>query len=401
MENVKKTRTDNSVLLISLAGVINADNASAVAQTIAEQRAAARDYTALVFDARDLTYISSAGLRIIMQVIKEEKLRKHAPVSMIEVSKDVYDILDMTGFTTFVDVQKALREISVEGCPVIGAGFFGKVYRLNPETVVKVYANEESIPVIRREQARAKKAFIKGIPTAISYDIVRVGDTYGSVFELLHAKSFNDWVLEYEDCPEKLDELIRSYVFCLKQVHDTELDMGDLPFARDEMLEKLDVLQPYLPQDVQLRLRDLLTSLPDDLHAVHGDFQMKNVMLCNGEPMLIDMETLCIGQPIFDLQGIYVAYKAFPEDEPDNATKFLGIRPETAEYIWRRLLELYFGTEANLREIEEKIKVLAYIRFLQLLVTTDLQNSELGKLRIKHTQEHLQELSANITSLKI
>ena len=400
MENVKK-RIDNSVLLIPLAGVINADNASAVAQKIAEQRAAVSDYTALVFDAKDLTYISSAGLRIIMQVIKEEKLRKHAPVSMIEVSKDVYDILDMTGFTTFVDVQKALREISLEGSTVIGEGFFGKVYRLNPETVVKVYANEDSIPMIKREQARAKKAFIKGIPTAISYDIVRVGDAYGSVFELLQAKSFNDWVIEYEACPEKLDELIQLYVSCLKQVHETELDMGDLPFARDEMLEKVAVLQAYLPQDVQQRLQNLLASLPDDLHAVHGDFQMKNVMLCNGEPMLIDMETLCIGQPIFDLQGIYVAYKAFPEDEPDNATKFLGIRPETADYIWRRLLELYFGTEVNLREIEERIKLLAYIRFLHIIVTTDLQNGELGKLRIKHAQEHLQELSASINSLAI
>jgi hypothetical protein len=117
--------------------------------------------------------------------------------------------------------------------------------------------------------------------------------------------------------------------------------------------------------------------------------------------MLIDMETLCIGQPIFDLQGIYVAYKAFPEDELDNATKFLGIRPEPADYIWHRLLELYFGAEVNLREIEEKIKLLAYIRFLHIIATTDLQNSDLGKLRIKHTQEHLQELSANITSLEI
>jgi hypothetical protein len=34
MENVKKSRIDNSVLLIPLAGVINADNASAVAQKI-------------------------------------------------------------------------------------------------------------------------------------------------------------------------------------------------------------------------------------------------------------------------------------------------------------------------------------------------------------------------------
>ena len=34
--------------------------------------------------------------------------------------------------------------------------------------------------------------------------------------------------------------------------------------------------------------------------------------LRNGEPMLIDMEALCMGQPIFDLEGIYVAYQAFP-----------------------------------------------------------------------------------------
>ncbi len=128
---------------------------------------------------------------------------------------------------------------------------------------------------------------------------------------------------------------------------------------------------------------------------------MKNVMLCNGEPMLIDMETLCMGQPIFDLQGLYVTYQAFSEDESDNVKQFLGIRPETADYIWYRLLELYFGAEVKLHEIEEKIKLLAYIRFLHIIVTTDLQNSELGKLRIKHTQEHLQELSANITSLKI
>ncbi len=109
-----------------------------------------------------------------------------------------------------------------------------------------------------------RKPCIKGIPTAISYDIVRVGNTYGSVFELLHAKSFNDWVIEYEDCPEKLDELIQLYVSCLKQVHETELDKSDLPFARDEMLEKVAALQAYLPQDVQQRLRDLLAALPDD-----------------------------------------------------------------------------------------------------------------------------------------
>ncbi len=56
----------------------------------------------------------------------------------------------------------------------------------------------KSIPLIKREQSRARMAFVKGIPTAISYDIVRVGSQYGSVFELLQARSFNDWAQEYE-----------------------------------------------------------------------------------------------------------------------------------------------------------------------------------------------------------
>ena len=392
---------EGSILVIPLEGALDSVTAPAFSREIDRLRAA-QEYEALVFDAKKLTYISSIGLRIIIRVIKEEKVQKHAPVSIIEARKEVYAILEMTGLTELIKVEKSYREISLEGSRLIGKGFFGQVFQLDEDTVVKLYADgKESLPLMKREQSLARKAFIRGIPTAIPYDIVRVGDQYGTVFELLQAQTFNDLVREHEQDRGKLEELMALYVSCLKQVHATEMERGVLPMARDNMLESLSALQDYLPAEMIERLRKLLTALPDDNHVVHGDFQMKNVLLCDGEPMLIDMETLCIGQPIFDLQGIYVAYKAFPEDEPDNATKFLGIRPETADYIWRRLLEIYFGTEADLCEIEEKIKVLAYIRFLQLLVTTDLQNSELGKLRIKHTQEHLQELSANITSLEI
>ncbi|WP_185753597.1 hypothetical protein [Selenomonas sp. AB3002] len=40
---------------------------------------------------------------------------------------------------------------------------------------------------------------------------------------------------------------------------------------------------------------------------------MKNVLFCHEDLMLIDMETLCTGQPLFDLQGLYVTYKAFAD----------------------------------------------------------------------------------------
>lgn len=48
----------------------------------------------------------------------------------------------MTGFTEMLPVEKAFREISVDGCEVIGQGANGAVYRINPEIIIKVYNNK-------------------------------------------------------------------------------------------------------------------------------------------------------------------------------------------------------------------------------------------------------------------
>ena len=393
---------DKQILIIPLTGKIDSLNANTVEQEIARQRSDQK-HQKLIFDAEDLTYISSSGLRVLLQAVKEEKKQKHEIITLVKANREVYDILEMTGFTKFMEVHKAIRKISLEGSQLIGQGFFGQVFRLNEDTVVKLYKDgEKSIPLIMREQDRAKMAFIKGIPTAISYDIVQVGGQYGAVFELLDAKSFNDCVREHEHDQAKIDELMLSYVNCLKNVHATEMDKGELPLARDVMVKSLDHLQEYLPAETINQTKALLLALPEDLHVVHGDFQMKNVLLCHEEPMLIDMETLCTGQPLFDLQGLYVTYKAFSEDEPDNTEIFLGLHKETADYIWQRLLELYFDTKDKelLSRLEDKIRVAAYIRFLDVLTSPSLKEHALTSLRIKHTREQLQDLLSRVDSLE-
>lgn len=394
---------EGSILVIPLEGALDSVTAPALSREI-DRRRAAQEHEALVFDAKKLTYISSIGLRIIIRVIKEEKAQKHAPVSIIEARKEVYAILEMTGLTELIKVKKSYREISLEGSRLIGKGFFGQVFQLDEDTVVKLYSDgKESLPLMEREQSLARKAFIRGIPTAIPYDIVRVGDQYGTVFELLQAQTFNDLVREHEQDRGKLEELMALYVSCLKQVHATEMERGELPLARDNMLERLRSLQEVLPVEIIGRLRSLLAELPEDLHVVHCDFQMKNVMLCHGEPMLIDMETLCTGQPLFDLQALYVSYKAFKEDEPGNAMAFMGLHDETQDYIWQRLLELYFGTEdkGRLKALEDKIRVVAYIRFLHTLENTWHKGRALTEVRIKNTRKQLQELLSRVDSLSL
>ena len=393
-ENAEET------LVIRLEGRIDSDNARKIGQDIAAQ-CENIPHKRVVFAAGKLIYISSAGLRILMKTVKDEKEKGNERVSVIEVSRDVYDILEMTGFMGLMDVQRAFREMSVEGCRVVGKGFWGTVYQVDHDTIVKVYPGRESLPMIKNEQAKAKKAFLKGIPTAISYDIVKVGNDYGSVFELLNAKSFNDLIIEHEASRDELEKIMKAYVDCIKKVHHTEMGECGLPFARDMFLSYLEDLRDVLPGEMLGKLHDLLAAMPNDLHAVHGDIQMKNVMSCDGEPMLIDMETLSVGQPVFDLQGLYVTYKAFPEDEPGNTENFLGIREETASYIWQRAMELYFETEdkEELRRVEDKIRIVAFVRFLSLLVTTNLKDSQYTPVRIRRTREHLVELLERVETL--
>ena len=123
-----------------------------------------QDDVDLVIDAGDVEYVSSAGLRVLLKLSK----RLSHTVTVMNVNKDLYDIFDDTGFTNILNIEKKMRTVSVDGCEMIGEGAFGKVYRIDEDTIVKVYEGEDSLPLIRKERQRSKQAFIKGIPTAIS-----------------------------------------------------------------------------------------------------------------------------------------------------------------------------------------------------------------------------------------
>lgn len=80
------------VLTVSVTGKIDSANADAVENEINELRK--NEHVALVIDFENLEYISSAGLRVILRLKRSEKDMKVA-----NVSNDVYDIFEMTGFT--------------------------------------------------------------------------------------------------------------------------------------------------------------------------------------------------------------------------------------------------------------------------------------------------------------
>ena len=389
-----RTETENGRTVIYLEGRIDTANAPEIEREINSVLDEAAGEP--VLDGSGLEYISSAGLRVLMKL----RRRVGSPIEIRGLTPEVYEVFEMTGFTELFTVSKRIRELSVDGCKLIGQGFYGSVYRIDDETIVKVFRVPDSRAVIEEEKRKARIALVNGLPTAISYDIVRVGDSLGAVFELLNARSFNDLIIEQ---PENIDSILEQYAGFLRLIHDTEIVSGDLPAAKDVYIGYADKLADLLGSELSERIKALLRALPDDPYAVHGDYQMKNVMLVNGEPMLIDMDTLSVGDRIFDLAALFVTYRAYGEDEPENSMNFLGISSDKAEYIFTRLLELYFGTEdrQRLADLTDRISVAGYLRFLYLVTSSEPETTTLGRLRREHSVQKLKALAERVNDLRL
>lgn len=351
-------KKQENTLTICLEGHISSANApdieAAVLQILKENPA-----RSLVLDCEKLEYISSAGLRVLL------RLKKNIPdMTLIQVSPDVYEIFEMTGFCEILTVRKGYRMVSLDGCPVIGKGANGEVRRLNPEIVVKMYRDADALPEIRRERELARTAFVLGIPTAIPYDIVRIqGGGYGSVFELLNAESLADVLIRQE---KSVEEIARISIQLLKLIHSTLPKEGTVPAILPQILKRIRVLESWLPEESYQKLLRLLTDLPEDPHMLHGDFHLKNIMLQEEEALLIDMDSLCHGQPVFELAAMYNSYRGFPDLEHRFIETFLGLPYQTSCDFWKRSLSLYLETEdqERIREVEEKAKIIGIARIM-------------------------------------
>ncbi len=361
--------TSKDTLTIELEGRVDATNANDVEASIQAIRKA-NPGLHTVLDLDKLVYISSAGLRILLRLRKED-----AELTIINVSSEVYEIFDMTGFTEMINIQKAYRHLSVEGCEVIGKGANGAVYRYDPETIVKVYFNEDALPDIQREKELARKALILGINTAIPYDVVKVGDKYGTVMELLSALSISKIIRKD---PEHLEEPLKYFVDMLKQIHSTELKPGEVPNMKDVALKWARFDKDYLPAEIGDKLLKLVEAVPEQNTLMHGDYHTNNVMVRDGEALLIDMDTLCMGHPIFELGSMYNAFKGFSALDHDVVKNFLGFPYEVSTKFWRMTLAKYLGTEdeTKINEVEAKAEVVGYMRLLRRSIRRKEENSE-------------------------
>jgi len=72
----------------------------------------------------------------------------------------------------------------------------------------------------------------------IAFDMVRVGENYGVIYENINAKSLSQEICEH---PEKLDDYAHMIADTLKKLHSTEFEKGVLPSSKERLIKDIAV----------------------------------------------------------------------------------------------------------------------------------------------------------------
>ncbi|MDR0991560.1 MAG: phosphotransferase [Ruminococcus sp.] len=237
---------------------------------------------------------------------------------------------------------KTLRKISTADCEIIGRGAIGTVYRLDDETIVKVYEESVSPETIECERISARAAFVSGLPCAITFDTVDADGKIGVVYELFNAKTLASVVM---NDMRNVNKYAADLAEIAKRMHTTKAAV--VGSVKELWLDWCGSVSGKVPEAEIAEMKAVISTVPDSDTFVHGDLHPKNVMVQSGEYLLIDMGDVGYGNPAFDLAVIdtclNVSAKFMP---PEVVMSAYGMTSEICAQFYNAFRSAYGGDSA-------------------------------------------------------
>jgi uncharacterized protein (TIGR02172 family) len=294
----------------------------------------------LEIDLAACSFISSAGLRLLLEIHKSFQSSGNL-FRLVNVPLSIENILETTGLSQLLSFSRARREISIDGREMMAAGTCGECYRLDEESVVKLYYAGISADLVEREKQFAREAFILGVPTAISYEIVQCGDRLGVIYEMLEAKLFSEII---RNDLQNLESHAKTLAAAARTIHSARDSQSVFPEAKTHFRRSMHQLaDDFPPEDIE-HLRHRLDHIPDTDECVHLDLHTSNIMIRDGQPLIIDMGEFSVGSFLFDL-GQWCTIYGYPE--LNTCEIVTQIQSDRGRDFLENLLDDYFSDRSQ------------------------------------------------------
>ncbi|MCR5604069.1 MAG: HD domain-containing protein [Lachnospiraceae bacterium] len=259
------------------------------------------------------------------------------------------------------------KEISLDGCTLLGRGAKGEVYRYDDELVIKVFNQNNTYKDVEQEIALARKAFILGVPTAISFGIVSVGDRYGAMFEIVDSETVSKSISR---APKQVKTYARIMAELARTIHGISVDDENaFPNVTVRLKDYVEGGIAHESRELAQKCMALIDTIAPFNTLIHGDFHTGNVFMVKGEPLLIDMDRISTGHPISEISDLYYTYVVRGEEGASFVEDFMGFSYETSKKFYRSFLKHYLQTEDEnrLKEVTEKASVICCTRMIRKL----------------------------------
>jgi anti-sigma B factor antagonist len=93
-------KTDGKTLTVTVSGRLDTSTAPSLE---AELKDSLGNISELVFDMKEVEYVSSAGLRVLLSA--QKTMDKQGSMKLLHVSDPVMDVFDVTGFTDLLTIE--------------------------------------------------------------------------------------------------------------------------------------------------------------------------------------------------------------------------------------------------------------------------------------------------------
>lgn len=244
----------------------------------------------------------------------------------------------------------------------IGEGSNSEVFEWeNDEKVIKLAKPNTNRIALQREYRNNLIVWEMGLPVPQPFEIMELDHRPGILFERIYGESlkerlFKNLIEHMNNGQLNYENDVRYTARLLSEVH--QLSHEDVPPQRD-FLKKQILSVDYLGMDEKKAVINILDRLPTNNKICHGDPNPNNIIMSNGNLIMIDWNDATSGNPETDLTEyiIMIKYAVLPPGTPQHIVRlFNSIRERIIEVFMEEYALL---TGVTYQEVEPWIVPIA------------------------------------------
>ena len=378
---------DEDTIKVVLPEKVDADNYNAVQKDLEDILAENPNHN-LQLDASKLSYLSSAGLRVFLKIQKQGKLE-----SLVNVCKEVYDILDITGFDAVLNIVKSLEQEDISEDINLGEDAYGYLYKKDEDTVIKIFKCWVSLDEIKTGRRYSEMAMNSILSNALTYDTVQTDKGIGCLYAVDEVDTVEN---KAQKDPSAVFHMMKELIKQLDVLHEVTAFDGALVKETDRLCELVDLRLGDFSLDEKNIIKRCIKMLSRNNYPIMEMIDSRTLIYSAGTVLFTDLSLLRYGNSVFELAGLYRNIL--------EHSSFLGAINDDAIVRWKKFIADYADTwDDNVIELYDRV-CSAFANLLCLLCNDPQLNSGISDNYKKNVRERFirgqEELRAQIMGVK-